>query len=955
MVDHLGFDVCIDKSHKNRLSYMPWMIVLLGLTACCAYASEASTTYIQDLNSAVGITSAEQVILRTDLSLTFLSRIFGTMGSLLMGVSQTIFGKLFYIFNIGCMALATISLSYSSMVIVVQTAGEGAALGKKLQQSYFYLIFRQLTSVMLMTPQFNGYSAIQMLLMWMVVQGVYLADVVWLKSAEYVMLTQNMAGNVLDVAASNPAMANSLNFASKDQSSQPTSSQIQAAEDTVMYIYKATLCSTFYSMAQGKPLKAISFSDMTMGTTYNSSQEVTSYTMSFPNNCGMLTVSYLDQPPDLTSKEQSSLIKGIQSSLQMTVQTVIDYVSSILPMLQGSDCLTSLQQNMNIIDLPSTCVYVCDSTPGGVGCPVSVMLLKVITQLASSVQMQSSLASMMSSADTSGAKATLASMYGVGWVGIATQYYKGVRQLTASESDSVALGYSISDYASQTTMTFPSIALAFSTPVKTMIDLLIVPPALPELPSSCDEVNDSSSSMAIWYCQALDVVSSSQKIVKKVWSWQEHTTGFDDSSTWDELYNNYNDKMKPVTHATTNWQKISPAFWPLMSTYHVSVSNVWIRTFLNPDYLKPMITDPLYTFSQMAKFLTSASITYMMNASAAVAQDMLLFGDEVMGITTAVLIPYVLIDAVLASMQQYANDEWQGCGKFSSMSYPMVPFCFILLFIPINFIIGMIVNVVVTVVRVITKILFDTVLSIMNQLIETGIVFKMRYMALIFTVSTPVLTIASYLAVYIPMLPVLMYTIAVVGWLIAVIEAMIGVPMVLLGMTSMQGHDLFGSAQQTMILLLSVFIRPVTLVIGFIFGLITLSLFGFVMAMFIVPYLGSYLDILASTGVNDVTKGVILASIMLMYLSVYATVIQLAFGAMFKIPYSIMRWIGLSGAGGEEEILDKIQSDARSQLGSMSGSFSGMQGGLSKVGSSSTSGKADVNEMGARRQGKDKE
>lgn len=945
-------------SVSNR--FRQYLAMLLMVCFACLitdflYAETTTQTYQQTLSEAVGITPLEQDVIRYDASITILGNIFGTVGDVLVGGKYTVFGQLFYLFNVGCMVLATISLSYSSMVIVVESAGEGAALGKKMQQTYFYLIFRQLSSVVLMTPQFNGYSGIQVLLMWLVVQGVYLADIVWLKTAEYVMLTQGIASNVIDVANAQPGLSGES--ANADNTLSPTQPQLEASKKTVMYIYQATMCALLYPMTQGQAVKAVSFSDLTIKTNYDSSEKLTGYSIVFPNDCGAITTIYRNSPAGLTQDQQQALLNGVQSSLQLTVQMVMDFVTAALPSFQSTDCLATLSHNMNLASVPEACKISCDTAPQGMGCPISVMLLQAITQLATSVQIQSSMIEQLNQLDPEDAKVSLESLYGIGWIGIATQYYRGVHNIVGGSTAPVSQGYSISNYTILNKVTYSGLVTAFAENIHNMIKIIMRAPPLPTSTDStvnCDDINDASESFAIWYCQAQAVTTQAQNIVKSLWSDIDvDSMGFHDLSTWDKMYDDYYSRLDSQTSDVAQWTNISPEFWPLMNTYHVSVSNAWIRTFLDPANLKALITDPLYTFSQLAKFLTAASISYMMKATGEVVKDLLLFAEEVVVVTNVIAIPAIMFDAIFASLQTYGYIETNVCWSAQSgMTYPMLPFCLIIwfFFIPIiiSWYIGIIVSTVTTVIRLVVKVIFDTVLSVVMMLVQVGIAYKMRYVALVFTIASPVLTIASYFAVYIPMLPVLMYTIAIVGWVISVIEAMIGVPMVLLGMTSMKGHDLFGSAQQTMILLLSVFLRPVTLVIGFVFGVIILSVFGFVLAMFLIPYLESYLNIMQNMNLDSLSQAVILAMVMLMYLSIYATVIQLAFGSMFKIPYSIMRWIGLTGASsGEEEIMDQIQSETRSQLGSMSGIFSGMQGGMQKVGGNVGSGKASLAELGA--------
>lgn len=925
-------------------SFRAWGLCLL--LGSCVWAD---SDYLHSLADAVGVTAPELDLLRQDLSLSLLSGIFGSLGDVLFTDAQSIFGRIFYLFNMGCMSLAALSLGYSTTVMVIESAGQGMVMGKKLQQSYFYLLFRQVASVAFMLPHFNGYNGIQWILMWMVVQGVYLADVVWLKAAEYLMTAQSAAAHVLDVAASDSTLARALHYSTEMERGQATYEQIMSAERFLVSAYQAVWCATLDPLTRGQSIRALSWSDVSVNPTWDTQKTWTGYQWVFPGNCGSMTIRYQGMPQGLDAATQAVLLHKVHDAIRFSLQPLFDAVSSQLGMLQSNGCLAALTANMNAPALPESCEAMCDPASGT--CPMALLMAQLSMGLADAINLESKFFSGFKKEDQSPMN-TLSRLYGMGWVGIGAQYYQGTHRLMGA-APSEAPGYSISDYTTWSTAPYSAVVSGFANALTRVLDWMMKPTDQKRAESiNCREVNEHSESFLIWYCQAQSVSEQAQGLMVDLWSSiGVSSPGFDEKASWSELHEHYLSDLNRHTMKTASWTDISPAFWPLMNSFSVTASNVWIRTFLNPNYLKPMVADPLYTFAQLAKFLTSASISYMMKATGEVAKDLFLFAEEVMGVTTGLAISAVVVDSILNSFQGFSYLETNACWSIpGQMTYPIPAFCFIIwiLFFPlmINVFIGVIVGAISTTARVMVKMVFDVTFSVIDMLTQIGLATKMNYISTIFAVSTPVLALASYLAVYIPMLPVLMYTVAVVGWLSAVVEAMIGVPLVLLGMTSMQGHDLLGSAQQAMILSLSVFLRPVTLVIGFMFGVIMLSVFGFVMAMFVVPYLGSYLNILENMNVGSMSRGVILAMIMLMYLSVYATVIQLAFGAMFKIPFSILRWIGLSGAPGyEEEVIEQIQSEARSQLGAMSGAFSGMSSGLHKAGSGVESGKTSAREL----------
>jgi defect-in-organelle-trafficking protein DotA len=76
------------------------------------------------------------------------------------------------------------------------------------------------------------------------------------------------------------------------------------------------------------------------------------------------------------------------------------------------------------------------------------------------------------------------------------------------------------------------------------------------------------------------------------------------------------------------------------------------------------------------------------------------------------------------------------------------------------------------------------------------------------------------LSVYVPLIPFMIFTFAAIGWMIAVLEAMVAAPLVAAAITHPEGHDLLGKAEQAVMLLMGVFLRPVVMIIGFLAAII---------------------------------------------------------------------------------------------------------------------------------------
>ncbi|WED42440.1 type IVB secretion system protein DotA [Legionella cardiaca] len=169
-------------------------------------------------------------------------------------------------------------------------------------------------------------------------------------------------------------------------------------------------------------------------------------------------------------------------------------------------------------------------------------------------------------------------------------------------------------------------------------------------------------------------------------------------------------------------------------------------------------------------------------------------------------------------------------------------------------------------------------------------------------------------AYYIPFLPYMIFTFGSIAWLMVVIEAMVAAPIVALGVTHPEGHDAFGKGEQAIMILLNVFLRPAMMIIGYI-AAIALSYVsvwiinaGFSNAMAFIQgsasgstwnFSGSNQSLIEQASNIDTTQGYTgWAGIygfffsILVYTTLYLTVVQKAFTLIVVLPDKVLRWIG---------------------------------------------------------------
>jgi defect-in-organelle-trafficking protein DotA len=113
-----------------------------------------------------------------DQSRYYLGLIFGNVGSVLSSNGSQILGIIFGEFNRAVLILGTLIFTYVYGKGVLDTAAHGEFLGE--QANSLWVPIRSIGGLALMIPKAStGYCVIQVFLMWVVLQGVGAADMIW--------------------------------------------------------------------------------------------------------------------------------------------------------------------------------------------------------------------------------------------------------------------------------------------------------------------------------------------------------------------------------------------------------------------------------------------------------------------------------------------------------------------------------------------------------------------------------------------------------------------------------------------------------------------------------------------------------------------------------------------------------------------------------------------------------
>lgn len=126
-----------------------------------------------------------------DQSMFYLSQIFGSIGSALpppqgQVLTINIIGAMFKTFNTMALVLGAFVIVYTTIVGLLATAHEGEFMGKKW--SGLWVPLRTVFGIAALYPMPGGYSVIQMIMMWCIVQGVGAADSLWTTALTYTQI-----------------------------------------------------------------------------------------------------------------------------------------------------------------------------------------------------------------------------------------------------------------------------------------------------------------------------------------------------------------------------------------------------------------------------------------------------------------------------------------------------------------------------------------------------------------------------------------------------------------------------------------------------------------------------------------------------------------------------------------------------------------------------------------------
>jgi len=164
-------------------------------------------------------------------------------------------------------------------------------------------------------------------------------------------------------------------------------------------------------------------------------------------------------------------------------------------------------------------------------------------------------------------------------------------------------------------------------------------------------------------------------------------------------------------------------------------------------------------------------------------------------------------------------------------------------------------------------------------------------------------------ALYIPLIPYLVFTFTALGWMMLVIETVVAAPIVALGVVT-PAQDVMSRASTSVMLITNVFLRPSLMIVGFV-AAAQLLLAAFKMVNF--SFVGSLQAAMGNIGLFGSI------AVVTLYVGVMTTIVNEVCSLIYVLPDKVIRWIG---GHAEQSSVERAMGEAQraAESGAKSGS-----------------------------------
>ena len=852
----------------------------------------------------------------SDMSVTFLGNVFGMVDGVLHSTGSQIMGIMFGVFNAAVLSLGGIVMIYIILVSTMNTAHEGQMLGQKW--SSIWVPTRAVIGLALLIPKASGYCMMQIFVMWVVLQGVGVADKIWGAALDYM----NRGGVIIQAdmdpsTSMNAAGSEVITGASKILFGQVCMIGLQTQLETLRASYLAARDNNKTGPCTGTPsatMKAFCdepvpdfINSVSPITTYNyASDTLLTYVQPMPvlaadsiyaglgGVCGTITWNSItadlqkvsehittlsDSDMDTMKASRAAAVEQLYLSLSTTAREIVANDPQINTSASTDNDASVVAANQFGVPLASSgdtiCAGMSDNCPTWGAYPgTTAPVLLTGTELQEAVEdynaVMAPTINLMQEAknndDANSERKFISKAESKGWI-MAGSYFFDLARLNGS--------------AASTTKTDSNTGLAGST----------------------FDTNDMKSAFGQDACEGY------YSVLCEFFTYNSPTAVTDVANLIDGTgianapsgQPDYTQMSNNIVFPVINSPGASTVYG---YAYNAAFINLPGQSGVQKE------TDFSVTIDFAPPHLGSAPKQKCSKLNFGFGK----FTDPICtGVNILLSILWTQLAAYIVMAMQYAVQIMINI----VLIYPLESFTG-LFHHGVEILDKTDVNPILALAKMgVTYINFsmDTfiaaaIAAVAGSFSPTMLPFLMMTLPLFFAWLGVMVGMGFLTAYYIPFLPYMIFTFGVIAWMMSVIEAMVAAPVVALGIAHPEGHDALGKSEQGLMILLNIFLRPGMMIIGYI-AAIALSFVG---VWIMTAGFQNVLDYLSSDAVwanKDSTSitAVPWASYFgqffgaLTYMMMYLTIVQKAFTLIAVLPDKVLRWIGGQPEGVGQETM----------------------------------------------------
>ena len=881
-----------------------------------------------------------------DYSVVFLEDVFGVVDGVLAGSGSQIMGRMFAVFNATVLALGGIVILYIVIVGTLNTAQEGTMLGQKWNS--LWVPVRATLGLALLMPKASGYCLMQIFVMWIVVQGVGAADKLWNAALNYLnnggviirgqpssQATLSTGDGQLAAAAAailtnqvcmlgvQTMMENLRQIYTNAQSDNPTICTSPQNSDVQAFCSASVpnFLSTFNAVAtqQANPgatqfsVPVPNFDKDSPYASLNGLCGTISWTPLTAAQISALTPYTAPPPPGITGEESSTSNSVAGTATETTAQVTND--AELTPAIASQEMYSELALiATNIVTNDPQFVYpppssssvssspfapwansqygvaynssdtVCTSATGS-GCPswgltsgLATSLLFNGTEFQNAIQsynavIQPTLNLIAEGQNgTNSAKSFISTSEIAGWM-TAGSYFFNLITLNGNAASATS---TLTSFAKQT-MNYTKLATACQSPSSpySLYCTVLGNPIIPsQNPQNIINLIQGSPSAPVNPAPVSSTLFTQPQYIPM------NQSGANSSTVFGFIYNSAMITLPGQPGFTaptfdinldlappTNSIQLQQLSFECGNVAYIGCIGETIATALYDGIVQPIFSSVLNWINSVFSQIVQAFLSVPMQAIGS------LFVSGVSYLGNPGTNPIVSLAQMGTAYINYAMELW----------IDLITASFLFVFFP-GFAIMMV-------------LILPILMSWLGVMV----------------------TIGYATAYYIPFVPYMLFTFGVLAWLSAVVEAMVGAPIVALGITHPDGEGLLGNGEQGIMLLLNVFLRPAMMIVGYIAG-ISLCYVG----VWILNTGYQQIAVNIQSGNSDIPSpssyysgwagmyGGFMAIVM--YTTLYMTIAQKSFNLIYMLPDKVLRWIKGGSAENAGEATAQWSEESKGQM-----------------------------------------